>query len=92
MDDDDVLRGRALPEPTLKLTLPSIHDNLTLDCRVYHPFSLTASPKAPQWQKNAAVVAHPYAPLGGSYDDPIVDVVASTLLRQGFLVCTFNFR
>jgi hypothetical protein len=37
-------------------------------------------------------VAHPYAPLGGCYDDPIVDIVASTILKQGFIVGTFNFR
>ncbi|KAF4479172.1 hypothetical protein CGGC5_v011766 [Colletotrichum fructicola Nara gc5] len=37
-------------------------------------------------------MAHPYAPLGGCYDDPIVDIVAGTLLRHGFLVGTFNFR
>ena len=85
--DNELLR-----EPTLTLTLPSIHDGTTLDCRVYHPFSLSISPKAPAWQKHAAIVAHPYAPLGGSCDDHIVDVVASTLLRLGYLVCTFNFR
>lgn len=90
--DDDIIRGRALPEPALKLTIPSIHDNLTLDCRVYHPASLTSSGKATQWHKDAAIVAHPYAPMGGSYKDPIVDVIASTLLRLGYLVCTFNFR
>jgi hypothetical protein len=91
-NDDEVIRGRALPEPALKLTIPSIHDDLTLDCRIYHPSSLTGSSKAPPWHKNAAIVAHPYAPMGGSYKDPIVDVIASTLLRLGYLVCTFNFR
>ncbi|KAK0724666.1 Alpha/Beta hydrolase protein [Lasiosphaeris hirsuta] len=81
-----------LPEPTLTFTLPSLHDGLTLDCRVYHAHSLAASPKAPLWQKHAAIVAHPYAPLGGCYDDPVVDIVADTLLRLGLLVGTFNFR
>ncbi|KAK0611025.1 Alpha/Beta hydrolase protein [Immersiella caudata] len=81
-----------LPEPTLTFTLPSLHDGLALDCRVYHPQSLTASTKAPPWQKHAAIVAHPYAPLGGCYDDPVVEIVAGTLLRLGFLVATFNFR
>ncbi|KAK0648909.1 Alpha/Beta hydrolase protein [Cercophora newfieldiana] len=82
----------SLPEPSLTFTLPSLHDGLALDCRVYHPASLSASPKAPSWQKHAAVVAHPYAPLGGCYDDPVVDIVAATLLRLGLLVVTFNFR
>ncbi|OIW22694.1 hypothetical protein CONLIGDRAFT_152824 [Coniochaeta ligniaria NRRL 30616] len=90
--DDELLQARTLPEPTLTLTLPSIHDGTTLDCRVYHPFSLSTSPRAPPWQRHAAIVAHPYAPLGGSWDDPTVGVVASTLLRLGYLVCTFNFR
>ncbi|KAK8016947.1 hypothetical protein PG993_015136 [Apiospora rasikravindrae] len=38
------------------------------------------------------LVAHPYAPLGGSYDDPIVDVIGSILVQAGFVVATFNFR
>ncbi|KAK3690303.1 hypothetical protein B0T22DRAFT_191411 [Podospora appendiculata] len=82
----------ALPQPALTFTLPSLHDGLTLDCRVYHPHSLVASPKSPPWRKHAAVIAHPYAPLGGSYEDPIVNIVATTLLRTGLLVATFNFR
>ncbi|KAF4983531.1 hypothetical protein FZEAL_1066 [Fusarium zealandicum] len=81
-----------LPEPTLTLTLPSIHDGLVLDCRVYHSLSLSANPRAPAWQRHAAIVAHPYAPMGGSYDDPVVETVAEQLLRKGFLVGTFNFR
>ncbi|KAK3361978.1 Alpha/Beta hydrolase protein [Lasiosphaeria ovina] len=81
-----------LPEPTLTFTLPSLHDGLALNCRVYHPHSLSPSPHAPPWQKHVAIVAHPYAPLGGCYDDPVVDMVAATLLRLGFLVGTFNFR
>jgi hypothetical protein len=90
--DDELLQGRTLPEPTLTFTLPSIHDGTTLDCRVYHPFSLSISPRAPPWQKHAAIIAHPYAPLGGSWDDHTVGLIASTLLRLGYLVCTFNFR
>ncbi|KAG7284028.1 hypothetical protein NEMBOFW57_010386 [Staphylotrichum longicolle] len=82
----------TLPKPSLTFTVPSLHDGLPIDCRVYHPHSLAASPDAPSWQKHAAIIAHPYAPLGGCYDDPIVDIVASTLLRLGFLVGTFNFR
>lgn len=82
-----------LPEPALSLTIPSLHDGTPLNCRVYHPASLAAAnPRAPRWRRHAAVFAHPYAPLGGSYDDGVVDVVAGTLLRKGFLVGTFNFR
>jgi alpha/beta superfamily hydrolase len=39
-----------------------------------------------------AIVAHPYAPLGGSYDDAVVDMAASIILKQDFVVGTFNFR
>ncbi|KAL2755657.1 hypothetical protein ACRALDRAFT_1076818 [Sodiomyces alcalophilus JCM 7366] len=81
-----------LPEPTLRFTLPSVHDDTIIDCRVYHPHALTAFYHGPPWKRHAAIVAHPYAPLGGSYDDPIVDVVGETLLRAGFVVGTFNFR
>ena len=77
-----------LPEPALTFTLPSIHDSTILDCRVYHPSNLSSA-----WQpRHSAIVAHPYAPLGGSYDDPIVEDVASQLLHKGFIVGTFNFR
>ncbi|RWA07994.1 hypothetical protein EKO27_g7109 [Xylaria grammica] len=82
-----------LPRPSLSFTLPSISDDTRLDCRLYHPPSLRdpSHPGEP-WSGHAAVVAHPYAPLGGCFDDPIVDVAAGTLLHLGFLVATFNFR
>lgn len=82
-----------LPRPSLSFTLPSIYDSAKLDCRVYHPPSLCdPSHAGVPWSGHAAVVAHPYAPLGGCFDDPIVDVTAGTLLQLGFLVATFNFR
>lgn len=81
-----------LPDPALSITIPSVHDDTTLECRIYHPQSLTANPRAPAWRKHAAILAHPYAPLGGCYDDPVVETLAATLLRQGFLVGSFNFR
>ncbi|KAK4223958.1 hypothetical protein QBC38DRAFT_372007 [Podospora fimiseda] len=81
-----------LPEPSITFTVPSLHDGIPIDCRVYHPGSLKASPNSPPWRKHAAIFAHPYGPLGGSYDDGVVDIAASTLLRMGFLVATFNFR
>ncbi|KAF7856056.1 hypothetical protein EAF04_010012 [Stromatinia cepivora] len=83
-----------LPPPTLSFTIPSIHDNSSLECRIYHPACLvpTSISQATPWRKRAAIVAHPYAPLGGSYDDAVVDLVASTVLKEGFVVGTFNFR
>jgi hypothetical protein len=83
------------PLPAFTFTIPSIHDNTVLDCRIYNPLSFSsnfASRASTGWRKKAAIVAHPYAPLGGSYDDPIVDIVASELLMNDFIVCTFNFR
>ncbi|KAI1115657.1 Alpha/Beta hydrolase protein [Nemania sp. NC0429] len=82
-----------LPRPCLSFTLPSIYDDTKLDCRLYHPPCLRdpSHPGAP-WSGHAAVVAHPYAPMGGCFDDPIVDLTAGTLLQLGFLVATFNFR
>ncbi|KAG0645481.1 hypothetical protein D0Z07_8459 [Hyphodiscus hymeniophilus] len=83
-----------LPPPTLSFTIPSIYDDLVLCCRVYHPICLvpTKISQIQEWRKRAAIVAHPYAPLGGCYDDPIVETVASTILKQGYIVGTFNFR
>lgn len=37
-------------------------------------------------------MAHPYAALGGCYDDPVVDVIATAILQEGFIIGTFNFR
>lgn len=81
-----------LPSPSLTFTIPSLQDGLPLDCRIYHPASLGDVPDQTVWRKHAAIFAHPYAPLGGCYDDPVVDIVAGTLLQLGFLVGTFNFR
>lgn len=83
-----------LPPPTLSFTIPSIYDGSILECRIYHPICLTPTSTAQvlPWSKKAAIVAHPYAPLGGSYDDAVVDLVGSTVLKEGFIVGTFNFR
>ncbi len=82
-----------LPEPALTFTIPSVHDGLPLDCRIHHPASLQASSRAPPpWRRHAAVLAHPYAPLGGSFDDPVIETVGATMLKEGYLLSTFNFR
>lgn len=80
------------PEPAVTFTIPSVSDGTVLDCRIFHPLSLAASPHSPPWRRHAAIMAHPYASMGGCYDDPIVEVVTAQLLRRGFLVGTFNFR
>lgn len=86
------MTGKDLPEPALTFTIPSINDGTVLDCRIYHPASLLASPNSPPWTKHGVILAHPYAPLGGCFDDPILEVLAAALLREGYLVMTFNFR
>lgn len=77
----------SLPRPSFSFAIPSIFDGTLLDCRLYHP-KLTR----PSGNADAAIVAHPYAPLGGSYDDPVVSDIADILLRAGFIVCLFNLR
>lgn len=74
----------SLPDPTWQITVPSVHDGLLLDCRVYHPTT--------KHIQGAAVFAHPYAPLGGCMDDPVVRVVAAQLLQCSMIVGLFNFR
>ncbi|TVY33689.1 hypothetical protein LOCC1_G008655, partial [Lachnellula occidentalis] len=83
-----------LPPPTLSFTIPSVHDDTLLQCRVYHPSCLAPASvsQITDWKKKAAIVAHPYAPLGGCFDDPVVDAIAATILKQGWVVATFNFR
>lgn len=83
-----------LPEPTYSFTIPSIHDATALDCRLYNPPYSTLDPADTEltWNPRGAIVAHPYAPLGGCYDDPVVSSAAVEILKQGFIVGTFNFR
>ncbi len=80
----------GLSKPDFSFTIPSVHDDIILNCRLYHPkeVSETHALQAPR----AAIVAHPYASLGGCYDDPVVDTVGAVLLKAGYIVGTFNFR
>ena len=76
--------------PISSFTIPSIHDDTPLECRVYHPSRFTVTKES--WRKKGAIVAHPYAPLGGCYDDPVVQVAVAEILKKGFVVGTFNLR
>ena len=85
------------PEPHYGFTIPSIHDDIPLDCRIYHPKVLSRPSSREEqageaWRKKGIVMAHPYAPLGGSYDDHVVGVVVEAFLNLGYIVGTFNFR
>ncbi|KAL1966424.1 hypothetical protein VTN77DRAFT_4566 [Rasamsonia byssochlamydoides] len=79
----------GLPSPTFSFTIPSVYDGTQLDCRLFHP---KRQHHTGSWTKRGAIVAHPYAPLGGCYDDPVVNSVAGQLLQLGYIVSTFNFR
>ena len=80
-----------LPKPTSSFTIPSIHDDTELECRLFHP------PKSVDLGENCtkrkgAIIAHPYAPLGGCIDDPVVNFVGEAILKQGYVLGLFNFR
>ena len=82
-----------LPKPTFTFTIPSIHDDVILDGRIYSPNQLhDLAPADRAWIRRGAIVAHPYAPLGGEQDDPIVQATVAELLNEAFVVGTFNFR
>ncbi|KAL4796816.1 Alpha/Beta hydrolase protein [Aspergillus venezuelensis] len=80
-----------LPSPTHSFTIPSIYDGTQLYCRIYLPQLQDPTNSSP-WRVRGAIVAHPYASLGGNYDDPVVSFVGGELLDKGFVVATFNFR
>lgn len=80
----------GLSKPNFSFAIPSIHDDNILDCRLYHPKESDHSRSVSIAQ--AAIIAHPYAPLGGCYDDPVVNAVGVVLLKAGYVVGTFNFR
>jgi hypothetical protein len=86
---------RRPPEAHYSFTIPSIHDDTTLDCRIYHP-NVLLKPDNPEdiakWTRRGIVMAHPYAPMGGSYDDRVVGIIVDEFLDAGFIVGTFNFR
>ncbi|KAI9371948.1 Alpha/Beta hydrolase protein [Aspergillus egyptiacus] len=83
---------KYLPSPIHSFSIPSIYDSVQLACRVYLPPQLLDSGHTSQWRVRGAIVAHPYASLGGSYDDPIVNFIGAELLEAGYVVGTFNFR
>jgi alpha/beta superfamily hydrolase len=79
-------------QPAYGFTLPSVEDDTVLDCRLYLPGALSRNTLVDESGIKGAVLAHPYAPLGGSYDDHVVLSTTNVLLEQGYFVSTFNFR
>lgn len=82
--------SHPLPKPNYAFNIPSIHDDLELDCRLYYP--RRTEQNSDIFGKSFAIFAHPYATLGGSYDDPVVALAGGILLRYGCSLITFNFR
>ncbi|OAP55116.1 hypothetical protein AYL99_10816 [Fonsecaea erecta] len=83
----------SLPRPPhCSFTIPSIHDDVELDCRIYYPRRPERSSGSRVFGRGFAVFAHPYAPLGGCYDDPVVALAGGVLLQGGYFLTTFNFR
>ncbi|KIW82845.1 hypothetical protein Z517_02088 [Fonsecaea pedrosoi CBS 271.37] len=80
----------SLPRPHCSFTIPSIHDDVELDCRIYYPRRTERSARV--FGRGFAILAHPYAPLGGCYDDPVVALAGGVLLQSGYFLTTFNFR
>ncbi|KAL8998815.1 MAG: hypothetical protein Q9188_006018 [Gyalolechia gomerana] len=86
-------------KPTYEFYIPSLYDEIALACRIYtlpeNYFGGTTGDgttgKKP-WTPLGAVVAHPWARMGGSFDDPTVGHIVAELLRLGFTVGTFNLR
>lgn len=74
-----------MPQPFIPLTIPSLHDETPLECRIHLP-------NRPHTLRGAVILAHPYAPLGGSLNDPVIAHIKSLFLRRRCLVATFNFR
>ncbi len=80
--------------PSFTFTIPSLYDDINLECRVYNPPDSVLDPASdqPAWRPRGAVVAHPYPPMGGCFDDMNVLSLVHEILEQGFIVGTFNFR
>ncbi|KAJ5778158.1 hypothetical protein N7520_001404 [Penicillium odoratum] len=81
-----------LSRPTFSFLIPSVHDGRQLECRVYLPRHYENIESTTPRHIQGAIFAHPYATLGGSYNDPVVSFIGGELLNAGFIVGTFNFR
>lgn len=80
----------TLPFP-LSYNLPLTPNGPKLATRIYR--NPTKSTSTPPPIPKIALIAHPYGPLGGSYDDPTVLLTVQTLLAADYAVVgTFNFR
>ncbi|EED16261.1 conserved hypothetical protein [Talaromyces stipitatus ATCC 10500] len=76
-------------KPLHEFFIPSVYDGTRLSCRIYQLEDVNYQE---QPAIKAAVVAHPYASLGGNNDDPVVALITAELVRKGYIVLTLNFR
>lgn len=81
-----------LSRPEFSFVIPSVHDECQLECRLYLPRHFENIESLPAGPIQAAIIAHPYASLGGCYDDPVVGFIGGELQNAGYIVGTFNFR
>ncbi|QKX53716.1 uncharacterized protein TRUGW13939_00796 [Talaromyces rugulosus] len=77
-----------MAKPTHEFYMPSVYDGTRLSTRIYRP----SESDLQQPTIKGAIIAHPYATLGGSNDDPVVCSAAAELVRKGYVVLTLNFR
>lgn len=76
-------------KPLSEFFIPSVHDGTRLSCRIYQLDGINhQEPPAIK----VAIVAHPYASLGGNNDDPVVASITAELVQKGYIVLTLNFR
>ena len=80
------------PHPSLAFTAASLEDEVPIHCRLYAPNTIGNPILTCTSHTRLAIVAHPYAPLGGSQDDPIVHLIVRQLLKHGYSAVTFDFR
>lgn len=72
--------------PTRSVKIEATRDH-KVRARLYLPPNAASSKPT-----KAAIIAHPYLPHGGSYNNHIVVSLAALLEELGYLVLTFNFR
>ena len=90
----------ALRRPEFSFQIKSLHDSIDLDCAIYdNQYSReknchTQNRDITRNRGNirGAIIAHPYAPLGGSSHDHVVRIVRESFLQNGYVVGAFDFR